>query len=62
MTGQGGRRSSPAPLSARELQVLAGLAKGWPLATIAADLGLSPHTVKSHRRRILLFLGVEPAR
>lgn len=57
MSGPGGRRSSPAPLSVRELQVLGWLACDWPLATIAAELGLSPHTVKTHRRRILLFFG-----
>ena len=36
------------PLAARELEVLQYLAMGWENASIAAELGLSPHTVWNH--------------
>lgn len=40
------------PISDRERQILAGLARGRTNAQIAEDLDLSPHTVKSHIERI----------
>lgn len=42
-----------AALSARELEVLRGLARGLTNAEIAAELHLSPATVKTHVARIL---------
>lgn len=46
------------PLSAREAQILDLVADGLPNAGIAARLGLSVLTVKSHLRRIGAALGV----
>lgn len=63
-----GRAASPAtrvagsrlaePLSGRELEVLALIAKGLTNQEIAAGLYLSLHTVKSHARTIYAKLGV----
>ncbi|MCT9092901.1 helix-turn-helix transcriptional regulator [Streptomyces sp. ASQP_92] len=46
-----------APLSARELAVLEGIARGLPNARIAVELGLSTGTVATHIRRLLAKLG-----
>ena len=46
-----------AELSARELQVLSLVASGLPVATIASELELSPHTVRNHIRNILVKMG-----
>ena len=63
-----GRAASPAtsvagsrlaePLSSRELEVLALIAKGLTNQEIAARLYLSLHTVKAHARNIYAKLGV----
>jgi DNA-binding NarL/FixJ family response regulator len=45
-------------LTPRELQVLAGIARGLPNKTIAAELGISQHTVKFHVGSIFAKLGV----
>jgi DNA-binding CsgD family transcriptional regulator len=42
-----------ARLSARELDVIAGLAAGDSTDQIAAVLGMSPHTVRTHLRNIM---------
>jgi two-component system response regulator FixJ len=43
-------------LSARELQVLEGLAQGLPNKTIAYDLGISARTVEVHRSNVMTKL------
>ena len=45
-------------LTARERDVLEGLAKGLPNKTIAFDLGISPRTVEVHRANLMTKLGV----
>ncbi|MCL6678106.1 response regulator [Sphingomonas sp. RG327] len=45
-------------LTAREREVLEGLAKGLPNKTIAFDLGISPRTVEIHRANLMTKLGV----
>ena len=47
-----------AGLSAREQDVLKGLAQGLPNKTIAYDLGISPRTVEVHRANLMTKLGV----
>lgn len=47
-----------AALSAREQDVLKGLARGLPNKTIAYDLGISPRTVEVHRANLMTKLGV----
>jgi len=46
-------------LTARETQVLNLVASGMPNKTIAAELGISEHTVKFHVGSILAKLGAE---
>lgn len=48
-----------ARLSRRESDVLQGLVAGVSLIAIAVDLGLSPRTVTTYRRRLLEKLGVK---
>jgi len=48
----------PEPLTAREAQVLALLAEGLVNKQIAARLGISRHTVKTHLGALFLKLGV----
>lgn len=45
-------------LTAREREVLAGLACGYPNKTIAYDLSISPRTVEVHRANLMTKLGV----
>ena len=45
-------------LTAREREVLDGLAQGLPNKTIAYDLGISPLTVEIHRANLMTKLGV----
>lgn len=47
-----------AGLSAREQDVLKGLAQGLPNKSIAFDLGISPRTVEVHRANLMIKLGV----
>ena len=47
------------PLSARELEVLAGMAEGLSNKQIARSLGISEHTVKFHINAILGKLGAQ---
>lgn len=46
-------------LTARERDVLDGLAKGLPNKSIAYDLGISPRTVEIHRANLMAKLGVK---
>ena len=50
--------SAPDPVSPREREVLAAFATGATNPAIAADLGLSPNTVKQHASSIFRKLGV----
>lgn len=50
-------RTQLASLSAREREVLEGLAAGYPNKTIAYDLGISPRTVEVHRANLMQKLG-----
>lgn len=45
-------------LTARERQVLAGVARGHTNREMAAQLGISPRTVESHRENLMKKLGV----
>lgn len=47
-----------AALTARERDVLEGLARGLPNKTIAYDLGISPRTVEVHRANLMTKLEV----
>ncbi len=47
-----------AALTAREQDVLRGLAAGHPNKTIAFDLGISPRTVEVHRANVMAKLDV----
>jgi len=51
-------RTAIASLTAREQDVLGGLAQGLPNKTIAYDLGISPRTVEVHRANVMTKLGV----
>ncbi|UNX55162.1 response regulator transcription factor [Georgenia sp. TF02-10] len=52
-----GARAAVAELTAREREVLAGLGRGLSNAGLAADLGVSPATAKTHVSRVLAKLG-----
>jgi DNA-binding NarL/FixJ family response regulator len=54
----GGAAYKPLALSPRQRQILALLAQGRGNEEIAAELRLSPHTVKFHVRALYLRLGV----
>lgn len=49
------------PLGNREFQVLTLTAEGLEMTEIAAALYISPHTVKTHRLKILTKLGAHNA-
>ncbi|MGE5226979.1 MAG: response regulator [Planctomycetaceae bacterium] len=55
----GGEEGSarPAPLSKREREILQRVADGATTRQVASDLGISPHTVKTHLERIFEKLG-----
>lgn len=55
-----GRGSSPAAaaLTARETQILDAVSHGHTVARVAADLGLTVHTVSTHLARIFRKWGV----
>lgn len=50
--------ASVEPLTLRELEVLAWLARGYSNAQVAEELVLSPNTVRTHVQHILRKLGV----
>ena len=54
----GVRWGSGGPLTAREIEVLRYLALGWDIANIAAEMGLSPHTVRNHSTNLRRKLDV----
>lgn len=54
-----GKRVGEQQLSEREEQVLALIGQGLPNRRIAEQLGLSVHTIDTHRRNISLKLGVK---
>jgi putative nucleotidyltransferase with HDIG domain len=54
----GARRIEPSPLSARQTVVLGLLGEGKRYKEIAAELGLSPSTVRSHLYSVYTKLGV----
>jgi len=45
-------------LTAREKQVLVGIAEGKTTKQIAAELGLSPKTAEAHRQTLMDALGL----
>jgi DNA-binding NarL/FixJ family response regulator len=49
--------SDATPLSKREREILQRVADGATTKQVAADLGISPHTVKTHLERIFEKLG-----
>ncbi|HYH27660.1 MAG TPA: response regulator transcription factor [Actinomycetota bacterium] len=50
-------RKSEAPLSRREIEILQKVAYGATTKEVADQLGISPHTVKTHLERIFEKLG-----
>lgn len=56
--GQGQRRTDRTELTARELQILEMVSRGLQNKLIAAEFGLSEHTVKIHLHNIIRKLGV----
>jgi two-component system nitrate/nitrite response regulator NarL len=50
-------RRPEAPLSRRESEILQKVAYGATTKEVAHDLGISPHTVKTHLERIFEKLG-----
>lgn len=53
-------RESPF-FSERELEVIAGLGKGWSTSEIAEQLHISPNTVHTHRKNVLKKSGARNA-
>jgi two-component system nitrate/nitrite response regulator NarL len=49
--------SDTTPLSKREREILQRVADGATTKQVATDLGISPHTVKTHLERIFEKLG-----
>ena len=56
-----GKKSSPAQLSSRELEVFTLLGKGVGTRRICSQLGLSIKTIESHRAHIKSKLGIPNA-
>ena len=54
--GGGGEQKTP-PLSKREREILQKVADGATTRLVASELGISPHTVKTHLERIFEKLG-----
>jgi DNA-binding NarL/FixJ family response regulator len=54
---QAGDEGRPTPLSKREREILQKVADGATTRQVASDLGISPHTVKTHLERIFEKLG-----
>lgn len=59
VAGLGGAPAAIAPLSPREREILALLAEGMGNKIVAARLGISEHTVKTHVASIFQKLGAE---
>lgn len=55
---ESGRGERSTPLSARERDVLVGLAEGFSSREVASHLHLSPKTVDAHRVRLMRKLGI----
>jgi DNA-binding NarL/FixJ family response regulator len=55
---RGSRGEGRAALTARELEVLAGLARGLPNRAIATELGVTERTARTHVSNILAKLGL----
>ena len=55
---EGGQAGVSGPLTTREVEVLRYLALGWDVAHIAAEMGLSPHTVRNHSTNLRRNLDV----
>jgi len=53
----GGDEQRTTPLSKREREILQRVADGATTRQVASDLGISPHTVKTHLERIFEKLG-----
>lgn len=53
-----GSSCAPITLSARECQIISLIADGLSYTRIADQLGLSAHTVTTHRRNLMQKLGV----
>jgi DNA-binding NarL/FixJ family response regulator len=51
------KRGQEAPLSKRETQILQKVAYGATTKEVAEELGISPHTVKTHLERVFEKLG-----
>jgi DNA-binding NarL/FixJ family response regulator len=47
-----------ARLTPREVEILQSMARGLPPDSIAGDLGMSPHTLRTHTQNIITKLGV----
>ncbi|HEY7478658.1 MAG TPA: response regulator transcription factor [Actinomycetota bacterium] len=52
-----GEEQRPTPLSKREREILQKVADGSTTRQVATELGISPHTVKTHLERIFEKLG-----
>jgi NarL family two-component system response regulator LiaR len=54
---ESGEQSAQTPLSKREREILQKVADGATTKQVASELGISPHTVKTHLERIFEKLG-----
>lgn len=62
LAGAVGQAEGPTPLTAKETQVLAGLAAGRTNRDLAEELFVSPATIKTHLNHIYAKLGVSNRR